>query len=327
MYSMAETQTSNKWTMMGAAMVGAVAATTLVVSLTGASTTNMYAAPSTVARPMGVSTTAMNKFSNMGQLPIDEASAVQLMSSIMAPRAAQVDEVMMTESTYQTAAPAAATNPLMALAMLAAFIGGWALKKPVTTQTWAMAAADGDADADFEAGLAKLKKKGFGESKAPAAGAAKAAKKPLAVSQMEEGAAKERLEPAENFDDEELFMELKPSPSELVVPVIGSFFIVGLIPLATGVVRQLWVRFKITSRRVQIVSGWGGTEETEISFAKVSSMKYVRRSFGATGDLVLNMANGGGVDMQGVPNFPEVYNYIYERVSPEAQAASPNPIK
>lgn len=326
MYSMAETQTSNKWTMMGAAMVGAVAATTLVVSLTGASTTNMYAAPSTIARPMGVSTTAVNKFTNIGQLPMDQASAAQLMSSIMAPRSAQVDEVMMTESTYQTAAPAAATNPLMALATLAAFIGGWALKKPVTTKTWAMAAADGDADADFEAGLAKLKKKGFGESKAPAA-STKAAKKPLAVSQMEEGAASARAEPAENFDDEELFMELKPSPSELIVPVIGSFFIIGLIPLATGVVRQLWVRFKITSRRVQITSGWGGEEQTEISFAKISSMKYVRRSFGATGDLVLNMANGGGVDMQGVPNFPEVYNYIYERVSPECQAASPNPIK
>mmetsp|Transcript_12806 Transcript_12806/g.23089 ORF Transcript_12806/g.23089 Transcript_12806/m.23089 type:complete len:326 (-) Transcript_12806:509-1486(-) len=252
-------------------------------------------------------------FSQPIQLPLGEASAHRVMGKMLAP-SAQVEDY-----SYPVAAqPNVASNPLAMVAAFALFLSGWAFKRPITPTTWSMAMA-GD-DEDFDAKLDALKSKGFGKVEKPASAPKPKEGKPLAAAVVKE-------EPAENFDDEELFLELKPSPSELVVPIIGSLFIIGLIPLATGVVRQLWVRFKVTSRRVSITSGWGGTEQTEVSYKKIKSMKYVRRSLGADGDLVMELTNGGAVDMQGVPQFPKVYNYIYDRVSPEVQAASAGKIK
>ena len=43
----------------------------------------------------------------------------------------------------------------------------------------------------------------------------------------------------EDFGDEELFVETKPSIGELVVPIIGTFFVIGIPPLMVGLVRQV----------------------------------------------------------------------------------------
>ncbi len=46
------------------------------------------------------------------------------------------------------------------------------------------------------------------------------------------------------------------------------------------------------------------------------------RNLGADGDLVMELIGGGAVDMQSVPDFVNVYNYIFDRISPEAQSTS-----
>jgi len=202
-------------------------------------------------------------------------------------------------------------------------VAGSLLARPVavTAPVWNLAAAAGDnGDDDFDEMVAKLKAKnqatkavGFDKEVAEKKEAAekRAAKKAAATP-----------EPPEDFSDEQPFVELKPSPAEMIIPAFGSIFIIGLIPLATGVVRQLWVRYKITSRRICITSGWGGNEFTEVSFRKIKQMKYVRRHLGLDGDLVMELVGGGAVDMQSVPDFVRVYNHIYDRISPEAQQRS-----
>jgi hypothetical protein len=36
----------------------------------------------------------------------------------------------------------------------------------------------------------------------------------------------------------------------------------------------------------------------------------------------MELIGGGAVDMQSVPDFVNVYNYIFDRISPEAQSTS-----
>eukprot|EP00667_Euglena_gracilis_P017170 EG_transcript_18041 len=240
--------------------------------------------------------------------------------------------VLLRASSTQAEAPAAAAEaprsttsalwgPAMGLALV--LCGALLPRKPLTVSTsaWHMAAEQGSQvdDNDFDDMVAKLKARGEQAKSAKSATAGigfdKDAKKKAAVKQVV-------VEEPENFDDEELFTEVKPSPAELIIPIIATFFVIGIFPLATGIVRQLWVRYRITSRRICITSGWGGKEYTEVSFKKIKQMKFVRRNLGFDGDLVMELTDGGAVDMQGVPDFVKTYNYIYERISPAAREKS-----
>jgi hypothetical protein len=214
----------------------------------------------------------------------------------------------------------------MVMAALVAFVAGVPFTKSLTVPTWSMAAAAKEdvEEEEFDAMVAKLKSRQQPESKG--FGAKKEAPKPKEPTAA--GTAMKQVveDVPEDFGDEELFVETKPSIGELVVPIIGTFFVIGIPPLMVGLVRQLWVKYKITTKRVQITSGWGGNEYTEVSFKSIRSMKYVRRNFGQDGDLVMELKGGGAVDMQSVPNFAENYKYIFDKVSPEAQEASMKPI-
>lgn len=121
---------------------------------------------------------------------------------------------------------------------------------------------------------------------------------------------------------EETFFEGAPSWTEVVIPAISILTVVGIIPFAFTVARQLWVRFKITSRRISVVSGIGGKDLTEITYDEIYEVKYVFRAFGSVGDMVIELRDGAKLEMRSVPNFPDVYRYIMDKVDPEVKAAS-----
>mmetsp|Transcript_5208 Transcript_5208/g.7333 ORF Transcript_5208/g.7333 Transcript_5208/m.7333 type:complete len:204 (+) Transcript_5208:41-652(+) len=124
------------------------------------------------------------------------------------------------------------------------------------------------------------------------------------------------------LEPETVFFEGPPSWTELVIPGISILTVIGIIPFAAALSRQAWVRYKITSRRISIQSGFGGNDFTEIIYPDIVSVKYVYRSGGEAGDMVIELKDGAKLEMRFVPNFRPIYKYIMERISPEARDAS-----
>ena len=127
---------------------------------------------------------------------------------------------------------------------------------------------------------------------------------------------KSKLEP------ETVFYEGPPSSSEVLLPALSVFTIIGIIPFAAAVARQAWVRYKFTSRRVSIQSGIGGKDQAEIIYPDVDQIKFVFRSFGKAGDMVLFLKDGAKVELRHVPNFEEIYNYVLSKCDVDCQTKS-----
>ncbi|WP_414541272.1 PH domain-containing protein [Nostoc sp. CCY0012] len=114
---------------------------------------------------------------------------------------------------------------------------------------------------------------------------------------------------------EEVYYEGGPHIGDLILNVLIGFTVVGL-PLAVGaIVRALWLRFRITDRRISVIGGWRGRDRTDIIYSEVVKIVKVPRGIGFWGDMVLTLRNGSRLEMRAVPNFRETYDYINERVT------------
>lgn len=126
---------------------------------------------------------------------------------------------------------------------------------------------------------------------------------------------KKKLEP------ETVFFETGPSNLELIVPTLSILTVVGIIPFVGAVARAAWVRYKITSRRISVSSGFQGKDQTEIIYRDVERLKYIRRLGGAA-DCVITMKDGAKLEMRAIPEFDKVFEYILERIDDDAKEAS-----
>ena len=82
------------------------------------------------------------------------------------------------------------------------------------------------------------------------------------------------------------------------------------------------MKYKITSRRISVQSGFGGNDFTEIIYPDIVSVKYVYRAGGSVGDMVIELTDGAKLEMRHVPKFREIYKYIFDKISSEAQEVS-----
>lgn len=126
----------------------------------------------------------------------------------------------------------------------------------------------------------------------------------------------------ETMEAETLFFEGPPSWTELILPGISILTVIGIVPFAAALSRQAWVRYKITSRRISIQSGFGGNDLTEIIYPDIVAIKYVYRSGGASGDMVIDLKDGAKLEMRHVPEFRDIYKYVLEKLSPDARENS-----
>ncbi|AHJ29414.1 PH domain-containing protein [Nodularia spumigena CS-584] len=114
---------------------------------------------------------------------------------------------------------------------------------------------------------------------------------------------------------EEVYYEGGPHIGDLILNSLIGLTVVGL-PLAVGaIVRALWLRFRITDRRISVTGGWRGRDRTDIIYSEVVKIVKVPRGIGFWGDMVLTLRNGSRLEMRAVPNFRETYDYINERVT------------
>ena len=114
---------------------------------------------------------------------------------------------------------------------------------------------------------------------------------------------------------EEVFYEGGPHVGDLIFNILLAFTVI-CIPLTVGaIVRALWLRYRITDRRICVTGGWMGRERTDIIYSEVIKIVKVPRGIGLWGDLVITLRDKSRLEMRAVPQFREIYDYISERAA------------
>ena len=114
---------------------------------------------------------------------------------------------------------------------------------------------------------------------------------------------------------EEVHYEGGPARGDLILNALLGFTIIALPFTVGAIVRALWLRFKITSRRVSVSGGWMGKEKTQVVYSQIKDVLSVPRGFGAWGDMVLVLNDGARLELRSMPRFREIEAYILERVA------------
>ncbi len=113
---------------------------------------------------------------------------------------------------------------------------------------------------------------------------------------------------------EETFYEGGPHIGDLIFHLFLSVFIV-FIPLAVGsAVRAIWLRYKITDRRISVIGGWMGKDRTDLVYSEITDALTIPRGLGFWGDMVIILKDGSKLELRSVPRYRELYDYINERV-------------
>jgi hypothetical protein len=112
---------------------------------------------------------------------------------------------------------------------------------------------------------------------------------------------------------EEVYYEGGPHIGDLILNVLLGFFVIT-IPLTVGaIVRALWLRYRITDRRISITGGWMGRERTDIIYNEIVKVVNVPRGIGLWGDLVVTLKDRSRLELRAVPRFREIADYIAEK--------------
>ena len=114
---------------------------------------------------------------------------------------------------------------------------------------------------------------------------------------------------------EEVYYEGGPHLGDLILNLLIGLTVVG-IPLAVGaIVRSIWLRFRITDRRICVTGGWMGRDRYDVIYSEVVKIVKVPCAISLWGDMAITLKNGTLIEMRAVPNFREVYDYINEKIT------------
>lgn len=121
---------------------------------------------------------------------------------------------------------------------------------------------------------------------------------------------------------EEVFYEGGPHIGDLIINILLGFTVICL-PLTIGaIVRALWLRYRITDRRISVTGGWMGRDRSDVIYSEIVKVVTVPRGIGAYGDMVLTLRDGSRLELRAVPKFRQVYDFINERLSERAKKVS-----
>ncbi|MBF2014023.1 MAG: PH domain-containing protein [Richelia sp. SL_2_1] len=114
---------------------------------------------------------------------------------------------------------------------------------------------------------------------------------------------------------EEVYYEGGPHIGDLIIGILIGLTIVGL-PLGVGaIVRALWLRYRISDRRISVTGGWMGRDRTDIIYSEVMKIASVPRGIGLWGDMVLTLRDGSRLELRALPKFRELESYISQQVA------------
>ncbi|MEL4896941.1 MULTISPECIES: PH domain-containing protein [unclassified Crocosphaera] len=114
---------------------------------------------------------------------------------------------------------------------------------------------------------------------------------------------------------ENTFYEGGPHVGDLIINILLGFTVICL-PLTVGaIVRAIWLRYRITDRRISITGGWMGNDRTDIIYGEIVKIAKIPRGVGLWGDLVVTLRDRSRLEMRAVPRFREIYDYMAEKVA------------
>ena len=119
--------------------------------------------------------------------------------------------------------------------------------------------------------------------------------------------------------NEEIFYEGGPAKSDLFTNLLAGFTLLGLPFTFAAIVRALWLRYKITNKRISIEGGWFGRNKTQVALNNISEIRSVPRGFGSYGDMVLILNDGSKVEMKSLPLFRDKQEYIEANILKKSQ--------
>ena len=124
--------------------------------------------------------------------------------------------------------------------------------------------------------------------------------------------------------NEDVFYAGGPAKGDLITNLLFGLTLIG-IPFAVGaLVRALWLRFRITSRRVEVSGGWLGRDRSQVVYSQIREVRSVARGLGFWGDMVLVLNDGMKLEMRAVPHYKDAEAYIQQRMAASpATKASP----
>ena len=114
--------------------------------------------------------------------------------------------------------------------------------------------------------------------------------------------------------NEDIFYEGGPANGDLIINLMAGITLIGLPFTFGALVRALWVRYKITTRRISVTGGWLGRDKTQIVYSEIAEIRAIPRGLGSYGDMVLVLKDGARLEMRSLPNFRETESYILEKV-------------
>ena len=126
---------------------------------------------------------------------------------------------------------------------------------------------------------------------------------------------------------EEVHYDGGPAKGDLIFNLLIGVTLIGLPFTIGAVVRALWLRFRITSRRISVTGGWMGKEKTQVVYSQIKEVRSVPRGFGAWGDMVLVLSDGARLEMRSMPRFRDVEAYILERMTTRTSAPAEKPVE
>ena len=119
---------------------------------------------------------------------------------------------------------------------------------------------------------------------------------------------------------EDTFYEGGPAKGDLIFNILLGFTLIALPFTVGAIVRALWLRFRITSRRVCVSGGWMGKDRSQVVYSQIREVRSVPRGFGAWGDMVLVLTDGSRLELRSMPRFREVEAYIEERIKSRSES-------
>ncbi len=114
---------------------------------------------------------------------------------------------------------------------------------------------------------------------------------------------------------EESFYEGGPAKWDLIINLIAGLTLVGLPFTFGALVRAIWIRYKITNKRISVTGGWFGKDQSQVVYSQITEIRTVPRGFGIYGDMVLVLKDGARLEMRSMPRFRETEDYIQQQIN------------
>ncbi len=111
-----------------------------------------------------------------------------------------------------------------------------------------------------------------------------------------------------------IFYDGGPANGDLIINLIAGITLIGLPFTFGALVRALWVRYKITSRRISVTGGWLGRDKTQVVYSQIAEIRAIPRGLGSYGDMVLVLKDGARLEMRSLPNFRETEAFILKKI-------------